>query len=230
MPDKNKWSEWKIPIIIIIFIFSIVFSANYLNNSELNLEDKETEFVTLEQCYLCHQDGMVNNNSIIRDEGKIIPSKSASSKVNLSKSIEPIDLSNISDDDRMLIILIMKSDEVIRNDIKRAIDAANKNDYKIFGASGVTMKRDSQEYLNKTVSLNVSYSLKIIYNEYILVLENFYNAGKYIESGSRNSLSNDANISIDYIKEGTGHMNNIYDVLRISDMNMAKINNLSANK
>lgn len=226
----DKWDQWKVPIIIVVFVLSMVFSINYLSNSsgEHAIDDTKTGSVAPKQCYLCHPSGKVGNKSIVDEEKEIYNyqknSNITSSNVHLSKSLQPINLSNISKDDKRFIALIIESDRTVMNDIRFAINAANNSNYNNFEISGTTLKRDSQKYLNMTTGLSTSYSLKNLSEEYNQALEDFYNAGKYMESGSRNPLSKDIDISIDYIKYGAGHMKNVRDILRISGVNPTKTN------
>lgn len=229
----DRWDQWKIPIIIVVFALSMVFSTNYLNDSseEHVVNDTKTGSTVQGQCYICHQDGKVGNKSILDNVGDIENDKRTiygsqrgsqrdsditSFNAHTPRLIQPINLSNTSMDDKQLVNLIVESDKIITKDILDARDAANKSNYKNFEISGVNLKLDSHRYMNMTRSLNISYSLKNLSDEYVQMLEDFYNVGKYIESGARDPFSKDIDKSIDYLREGTKHMNNIRNVLKIS--------------
>lgn len=233
----DKWNRWKIPIIIVVFLSSTVFSTNYLGSPNKHIDDKKMISPELRQCYLCHMDGKVGDKSILENientgnADKVIYSsqrnsqidpKTTPSDIHLSMEIQPINLSNISKEDQRFATLIIDSNKIIMNDIKFAIDAANKSNYRNFETSGVILKRDSQKYLDMTRDISVSYVFKNLSGEYNRALEDFYNAGKYIESGSANPSSKDIEKSVNYLREGTKHMNNILNVLRISGINSTK--------
>lgn len=205
----EKWNEWKIPIIIVVFMLSMVFSISYFGNPEEEYSDKVGRKNVLEN---------VREEKAYQENSQI-GSNATSSEAHMSRIAQPINLSNISREDQQFIALIMESDKIIVNDIKFAIDSANKSNYRNFETSGMVIKNDSAKYLKMTRSLNVSYSLKNMSDEYINALEDFYNVGKYIESGSKNPSSKDIERSIDYLRKATKHMNNVRNVLQASSMN-----------
>lgn len=140
----------------------------------------------------------------------------------LNTSLEQINISLATEDDKKLIILIVEGDNVLREDISKAVDAAKKEDYKTFETSGIIIKKDSKKYLDKINEINTSSSFDNLFKEYKQTLDSFYKAGKYIETGSRNPLSEDIDKSIKHMNDGKVHMGNIYYIMKLNRSELNK--------
>lgn len=174
-------------IIILALILAIILAFNYADPSDKYIPEISE-----------------NNKS-----GHMADMKSNRSDI----SLEPINMSLATVEDKKLIDIIKESDNILRNDLISVSDAAKNNDRKSVGMYGIIIRQDSQKYLNVSNNINVSAPFKILLDEYRYALENYSVAGKHIESGSINLR--DLEVSINYINKGPMHMDNIYNLIGI---------------
>lgn len=109
-------------------------------------------------------------------------------------------------DDQKFASLLKESSKIIAVSSKGISDAAIREDYKSLELYGKYLKDDSQKYLNEMNKLEVSPSLKPIFDEYKLGLEKTNLAGKYTESGATNLNNDDLSLGSDYLNEAVVHI------------------------
>lgn len=182
-------------IIILVLILAIVLAFNYTNPS-----DK----------YIPETGDTVNNRS-----GHVIDMKVNKSNDKSNISFEPMNMSLATTGDMKLISLIKESDNFLKGDLQLVLRAARNNDHKSIGIYGITMREDSQKYLDRLNNINISSSFKILFEEYRYALDNYSKAGRYMDMGSKNP--GDLRVAINYLDTGVEHMRNVYNIIGLKD-------------
>lgn len=194
MSDSDKYSELDRLLTMIIVLGSIILIFIYVYTPEEHVMDNKNNSTMAYYTNVSKLNKSTKSTDVL--------------KIRSNSSIRALNISLATKEDKRLIDLAMEGNDVLRKDLTYVVDAANNEDHKSLATYGGYIKRDSQKYLNELNDLAVSPPFMILFEEFKQALENFYKAGKYIESGAINY--GDLRISVTYLDEAFEHTNNTY--------------------
>ena len=133
-------------------------------------------------------------------------------------------------DDENFMNLLKSSRVLIVADFDGFFDSRSKKDYTTAEIYGSYLSQDCQDTLAKMQNYTLSPEVQKINDEYKLSLENYYQAGIYIQSYSNLNNSQIYEL-IDYINIGSAHKNRVYTLLDVSfDSSSSITDSISLNK
>lgn len=98
--------------------------------------------------------------------------------------------------------------ESMRSHILDIANATKIDDYDNLEKYGKSLQRDTALYLNQSIQLNVSSTVKPVLGDIQKSLENYEIVGKYIEIGGKNRDSDSLYTAANYAKQAEDHMRN----------------------
>lgn len=212
---SDKWKQWKIPIVIVVFVMSMIFSINYLNNSsdEDIVGDTETESIpsvmSSGQCYLCHPDGKVGNKSILEN------------------------IEDTVDKEKSFRTWFILSYMLIVDDLKCVSKAAKSEDFDQIEICARVLKENSNRSLSQINSYNtsnISADLRLALDLYKISLKNYHIGGENLETGAIGKNISVMDSAIRYIQNGTKYASDAIIILKRDNRSNIMIDTKTSSK